>query len=86
MVNYHNPIPINCFTDSKSLYEILLRTKDPQEKKLICAVAPLRDSIEKGEITIKRIESKEMPADILTKRGVRSNVIRAHLENDCEVE
>ena len=77
-------IPIKCFTDSKSLYEILLRTKDPEEKKLICAVAPIRDSIEKGEITIERINSKQMPADILTKRGVNSSTIRYHLLNDPE--
>ena len=35
--------------------------------------------MERGEITVTRITSKEMPADILTKRGVNSNVIRKHL-------
>ena len=72
-------LPMDCFTDSKSLYEILLNTKDPEEKKLIGKIAPLRQSIEKGEITIQRISSKMMPADILTKRGVNSMTLRDYL-------
>ena len=74
-------IPIQCFTDSKSLYEILVRTRDPEEKKLLCILAPLRDSIERKEISIQRIGTKDMPADILTKRGVNSKVLRLHLDN-----
>ena len=81
MMDDKRTIPIQCFTDSKSLYEILLRTRDPEEKKLICILAPLRDSIERKEMTIQRITTKEMPADILTKRGVNSKVLRLHLEN-----
>ena len=75
----HGPL-IECYIDSKSLHEILLKTKDPEEKRLICILAPLRDSISHGEITIFRIDSKQMPADILTKRGVNGNVMRSHLE------
>ena len=72
-------LPMDCFTDSKSLYEILLNTKDPEEKKLIGKIAPLRQSIERGEITIQRISPKMMPADILTKRGVNSMTLRDYL-------
>ena len=79
-------IPIHCFIDSKSLEEVLVKTKDPEERRLLVAVAPIRDSIEKGEITISRITSKEMPADILTKRGVASNVIRQHVHHNDENE
>ena len=75
-------IPIKCFTDSKSLYEVLVRTRDPEEKKLLCILAPLRDSIERREMTIERISTKEMPADVLTKRGVNSKILRLHLENN----
>ena len=75
-------IPIEGYTDNKSLVEILHKTKDPEEKKLICSIAPIRDSIDRGEITVSRITSKEMPADILTKRGVNSKVIRFRLLND----
>ena len=75
-------IPIKCFTDSKSLYVVLVRTRDPEEKKLLRIVAPLRDSIERQEMTIDRISTKDMPADVLTKRGVNSKILRWHLEND----
>ena len=76
-----NNIPIHCFTDNKSLFEILQKTKDPEEKKLICILAPIRSSIETGEINLFRITSKEMPADVLTKKGVNTQVLRSHLES-----
>ena len=72
-------IPIDCYTDNKSLVEMLHKTKDPEERKLICNIAPLRENIERGEITVTRIDTKEMPADILTKRNVNSQTIRGHL-------
>ena len=81
MLNTTENIPIEGFTDNKGLYEILHKTKDPEENKLICSIAPLRDNMERGEITVTRITSKEIPADILHKRGVNSNVIRKHLYN-----
>ena len=81
MMQIERKIPINCFTDSKSLYDVLLKTKDPEEKKLVCILAPIRDSIARGEIEVFRIGTKEMPADILTKRGVNSKCLRFHLEN-----
>ena len=80
MMDTDKKIPIVCYTDNKSLSEVLLKTKDPEEKRLICALAPIRDSIERKEIVVKLIKSKEMPADILTKRGVNSCVLRYHLE------
>ena len=77
-----NSVPIKCVIDSKSLYEILTKTKDPQEKRLIVILAPIRESIERKEIEVCRILSKQMPADILTKRrGVNPAVIRDHLIN-----
>ena len=77
-----NSVPIKCVIDSKSLYEILTKTKDPQEKRLIVILAPIRESIERNEIEVCRILSKQMPADILTKRrGVNPAVIRDHLIN-----
>ena len=80
MMDTDRKIPIVCYTDNKSLSEVLQKTKDPEEKRLICALAPIRDSIERNEIVVKLIKSKEMPADILTKRGVNSCVLRHHLE------
>lgn len=78
-------IPIECYIDSKALYDNLMKTKDPEEKKLIRVLAPIQDSINKGEISVIRISSKEMPADILTKRGVNPHMILKHLsQNDAE--
>ena len=44
MMNNEEKIPIVCYTDNKSLHEVLLKTKDPEEKRLVCVLAPIRDS------------------------------------------
>ena len=73
---------IECFVDNKGLLELVYKTKDPTEKRLICTMASIREMIEKKEISVTYIPSKEMPADILTKRGPNGSVILQHLKNN----
>ena len=60
-------VPIECYNDNSSLNDLLHKTKDPEEKRLLCAMAPIREMIERNEISVELIKSKKMPADILTK-------------------
>ena len=59
MLKREEKIPIVCFTDNKSLFEVLQKTKDHEEKRLVCALAPIRYAIERNEIVVRRIASKE---------------------------
>lgn len=73
---------VECFIDSKGLLELVYKTKDPTEKRLICTMASIREMIDKKEISVTFIPSKNMPADILTKRGPSGSIIRQHLLTD----
>ena len=76
------PIQIRCFIDSKGLLELVNKTKDPIEKRLIITMAEIREMIERKEIKVDYIPSKLMPADVLTKRGVDGKVLRMCLNDD----
>ena len=71
-------VPIECYIDNYSLNDLLHKTKDPEEKRLLCAMAPIREMIERNEISVELIKSK-MPADILTKRGLNDTLMKMHL-------
>ena len=61
-------IPLVICTDSKSLYECLVRLGTTQEKRLMIDVMCLRQSYERREITeIKWIHGGNNPADSMTK-------------------
>ena len=67
-------VPMTICTDSKSLYECLVKLGSTQEKRLMIDVMCLRQSYEKREIMeIKWIDGGSNPADAMTK----SNPCRA---------
>ena len=70
------PVHINCYIDSKGLLELVNKTKDATEKRLIITMSEIREMIERKEIKVNYIPSKMMPADVLTKRGVDSKSLR----------
>jgi hypothetical protein len=61
-------LPITLCTDSKSLYDCLVKLGTTQEKRLMVDLMCLRQSYERREITeIKWIDGNTNPADAMTK-------------------
>ena len=73
-------VKIHCYVDNKGLLELINKTKDPTEKKLITTMASLRESVERKEIEVSYIPTKEMPADVLTKKNASGFVLKSFLE------
>ena len=62
-------IPIVICTDSRSLYECLVKLGSTTEKRLMIDIMSLRESYEKREISeIQWIDGRDNPADALTKK------------------
>jgi hypothetical protein len=82
-------IPIIICTDSKSLYDCLVKLGTTMEKRLMIDVMSLREAYEKREITeIRWINGKDNPADAFTKKTannslsqlIRTNRLSIHVE------
>ena len=75
-------IKIQCYVDNKGLLQLIQKTKDPIEKRLIITMAFLRESVEKEEIDVTYVPSKMMPADVLTKKNATGIVLKSYLETE----
>lgn len=65
-----NEIPIECYTDNKSLVESLYSTHTVTDSRLLVDIAELRNKIEIHEIDkVAWVESKDQLADVMTKAG-----------------
>ena len=73
-------VKIHCYVDNKGLLELINKTKEPTEKKLITTMASLRESVERKEIEVSYIPTKKMPADVLTKKSASGIVLKSFLE------
>jgi hypothetical protein len=72
-----SPIPIVLCTDSRSLYECLVKLGTTNEKRLMIDIMSIRESYEKREITdIRWINGKDNPADACTKKTPNSALER----------
>jgi len=61
-------VPLVVYTDSKSLYECLVKLGTTREKRLMIDVMCLRQAYERREITeVKWIKGELNPADSMTK-------------------
>ena len=61
-------LPLVVYTDSKSLYECLVKLGTTQEKRLMIDVMCLRQAYERREIAkVKWIKGNSNPADSMTK-------------------
>ncbi|KAL0933404.1 RNase H-like protein [Colletotrichum truncatum] len=66
-------IPVVIYTDSRSLYECLVRLGTTDEKRLMIDIMSLRESYEKKEISeVRWIDGKDNPADAFTKKSPNS--------------
>jgi len=61
-------LPLILYTDSKSLYDCLVRLGTTQEKRLMIDVMCLRQAYERRQVTeVKWIDGDTNPADAMTK-------------------
>jgi hypothetical protein len=61
-------LPLVLYTNSKSLYDCLVRLKTTQEKRLMIDVICLQQAYKRRQITkVKWINSKANPMDAITK-------------------
>jgi hypothetical protein len=68
LLHLEQPLPLVVCTDSKSLYECLVKLGTTQEKRLMIDLMCLRQSYERQEITeVKWIDGDSNPADAMTK-------------------
>ena len=88
-------LPLVVCTDSKSLYECLVKLGTTQEKRLIIDVMCLRQAYERREIAeVKWIKGESNPADSMTKlkptnalkRLIDTNTIQLDVEEWVERE
>ena len=75
-------IPVNLYTDSKNVQRAVYSTSMVEDPRLRLDIACLRESLEKGEVsTLKRVVSKEMLANCLTKQGASSKALMTVLRS-----
>ena len=68
LLHLTEPLPLIVCTDSKSLYECLVKLGTTHEKRLMIDLMCLRQSYERQEITeVKWIDGDSNPADAMTK-------------------
>ena len=88
-------LPLVICTDSKSLYECLVKLGTTQEKRLMIDVMCLRQAYERREIAeVKWIKGDTNPADAMTKSKpsnalknlIETNTIRLDVEEWVERE
>lgn len=76
-------IPVVICTDSRSLYECLVKLGTTTEKRLMIDIMSLREAYERREISeIRWIDGRDNPADALTKKTPNSV---ATLVNDGKI-
>lgn len=65
---YRRHVPLNLFTDSKQVFDVITRATHPTEKRLMIDVAALRESYNRHEISyLGLISTENNVADAMTK-------------------
>jgi hypothetical protein len=86
MQRLHLPnVPIVVCTDSRSLYDCLVKLGTTKEKRLMIDIMALREAYERSELMdIRWIDGRDNPADSMTKAG--SNSAIEHLIDHNQLE
>ena len=64
-------IPISVWTDSRQVFDAVTKvSSQPRDKKTILELREVQDWINREQVDLQWIPSKENPADALTKKGV----------------
>ena len=80
-------IPIELYTDNKSLYDSVSTTNYVLDKRLRVEMSSLRECYETGEVRFKWIETNGQVADVLTKRGAsKAKLFHSLRENRLDLE
>ena len=80
-------LPLVVCTDSKSIFECLVKLGTTSEKRLMIDIMCLRQSYERREIAeVKWITGKSNPADSLTKAGSTSALTQLIDSNYIQLE
>jgi predicted RNase H-like nuclease len=75
-------IPVDCYTDNKSLEDSLHSTKTLENKRLILDMATIRDMLQSKEIrSVRWIDKHDQLADCLTKQTASSQVLQQVLQS-----
>ena len=72
VINLKKPeqIEVEAMTDNKGLWENLYNTRQCEEKMLRNSIALIKEFIDRSEVkSVKWVETSEMLADVLTKKG-----------------
>jgi hypothetical protein len=80
-------IPLIVCTDSKSLYQCMVKLSTTQEKRLMVDVMAMRQSYERRIITkIRLIKGDSNPADAMTKAKANTSLTRLIDTNKIDTE
>ena len=80
-------VPVELYTDNKSLYDSICTTNLVLDKRLRVEIASLRENFENGEVKFSWVSAEKQIADVLTKRGASKVKLFSSLrENKLDLE
>ena len=75
-------IPINVYTNNRSLRNILNSKNAVSEKRLGADIAIIRENILNNQVTIHCLTTTEQIPNVLTKHDVSSQILLKHLNTN----
>ena len=74
-------------TDSRSLYDCLVKLGTTKEKRLMIDIMALREAYERGDLTdVRWIDGRDNPADAMTKGNCNSALTTLIDTNELELK
>ena len=78
-----NYLEIECRTDNKSLFQAAHSSNTISDKRLRVEMSIVREMLEKKEMELAWVDTKEQLADVLTKKGASSQLLMKTLKEGC---